>query len=175
MIDERLKEIYEQHYLLVMDTAFKILQDYYLAQDICQDVFVRITSEQLDEMCGTPKELRKYLVVMAQNRAIDYVRSQKVRKEVPYYGSGTHLDNEDCFEILEKTVDQRVFTSKLFADLERYRHDWYEILVRVEVYNYSAEEISYDLGIPISLVRSKLCRAKKWIKKKYRRKYEQLQ
>ena len=41
MVNKRLKEIYDQYYLMVMDVAFKVLRDYHLAQDVCQDVFMR--------------------------------------------------------------------------------------------------------------------------------------
>ena len=32
-------DIYDRYYLMVMKTAFNVLQDYHYAEDICQEVF----------------------------------------------------------------------------------------------------------------------------------------
>lgn len=170
MVDERLKEIYKQNYLVVMDTAFKVLKDYHLAQDVCQDVFLRLSSERISKE-DTPENIRKYLLVVAHNRAIDYLRRQKNRLEVEYQFECEGVNGERLFETMEKSHDQKLFMRRIFADLENHRRDWYEVLIRVEVLDHSPEQVSRDLGISVALVKHKLSRAKKWIAKNYSRRY----
>lgn len=173
MADKRLKEIYDQYYLLVMDVAFKVLRDYHLAQDVCQDVFMRLSTNRINKERST-EEIRKYLMVVAHNRAIDYYRSKMRRNETVLQSENRSVGSDRFFEIMEQTEDRKIFTSNLLGDLKRHRRDWYEIVLRIEVYDYTAEEVARELGISSSLVRSKLCRAKKWLVKNYRREYEKL-
>lgn len=170
MVDERLKEIYNQNYLVVMDVAFKVLKDYHLAQDVCQDVFMRLSSERISKE-ETPGNIRKYLLVVTHNRAIDYLRRQKSRQEVEYQFECEEADGEHLFEAMEKSYDQKQFMRRIFVDLEKHRRDWYEVLMRVEVLDHSPEQVSRDLGVSVALVKQKLSKAKKWIAKNYSRRY----
>lgn len=170
MVDKRLKEIYNQNYLVVMDAAFKVLKDYHLAQDVCQDVFMRLSSERISKE-DTPENIRKYLLVLTHNRAVDYLRSQKKRREVQYRFESDGANVGCILETMEKSYDQKQFARQILCDLESYRRDWYEVLVRVEVLDDSPEQVSRDLGISVALVKYKLSRAKKWITKNYSRRY----
>ena len=170
MVNERLKEIYKQNYLVVMDAAFRVLKDYHLAQDVCQDVFMQFSSIQISKE-ETPENIRRYLLVVTRNRAVDYLRKQKNRREVEYQSECEGPDAESPLESIEKSHDQKQLMRRIFADLESHRRDWHEVLVRVVVLEHSPERVSRDLGISVALVKYKLRKAKGWIANKYGRRY----
>lgn len=172
MKDERLEMLYHQYHLLVKDAAFKVLHDYNLSQDVCQDVFGHMSDNRMDKE-DSPEKMKNYLRTVAYHRAIDYQRVTTRRREVTYEDN-RELEGMTTSHELDKSIDQKAFISKIFQDLERYRMDWYLILVRVEVCDDPIETIARELGITPELVKTKLSRAKKWLRKRYNLSYKNL-
>lgn len=159
--------IYNQYRNLVMDTAFQVLKDYYLAQDVCQEVFLKLTKDRL-EMLKTPVEVKRYLRTVAYHRAIDYYRQRNRRSEISLYE-----DKEIVTEMsIEEQLDNANFASALFHELEKKNPEWYYIVVHMGLYDETPERVARDMGITIGLLRSKYHRAKQWICKKYRSEYD---
>ena len=109
MEDEKFDSVYLKYKNLVMDTACEVLKDYYLAQDVCQEVFLKLTPERL-KLAETPTEMKRYLRTVAYHRAIDYYRKIKKRSEISLY------ENLDMtFEIdVDEKMDRTSFTTVLF-------------------------------------------------------------
>ena len=72
-------ELYDRYYLMVMKTAFNILQDYHYAQDICQEVFTLffLNGDSLQE-----KYIKPWLLVTAKHKAIDFQRKKFHKHEI---------------------------------------------------------------------------------------------
>lgn len=172
MTDERLEALFVCYHRLVMDAAYQVVRDYYLAQDICQDVFIRLTPKEMD-IADNPDEMRKFLIAVTNHRAIDYIRKRGRRKE-------TRLTDGDAqsdvyfIESIDNQIDQRAFASKMFLELRRKKPDWYEVIRRVGYYDQSVKEIAQELEVSQAVVRSRLSRAKKWIVKNYGDNYSAL-
>lgn len=172
-MDERVEEIYVKYHLLVKDVAFKMLKDFYLAQDVCHDVFSHMTAQCIDKY-HTPEQMRAYLYVAAHNRAIDYTRKGGWNKEVPYPEHAKSHFDRGVYDRIEENMDRKIFISQLFLDVKEFRPDWHDVLVRTEVYQESAEMVAQKLGISVGQVRSKLCRVKKWLRRKHGSRYGKL-
>lgn len=166
MEDEKFESVYLKYKNLVMDTACEVLKDYYLAQDVCQEVFLKLTPERL-KLAETPTEMKRYLRTVAYHRAIDYYRKIKKRSEISLY------ENLDMtFEIdVDEKMDRTSFTTVLFHELEEKKPEWHYIVIHLGLYDESPEKVARDMGISINLLRTKYHRAKKWICKEYRSKY----
>jgi RNA polymerase sigma-70 factor, ECF subfamily len=81
-----LAEIYRRYGRVVFATSRRLLGDDALAEDIVQDVFVRVWDQPhvFDERRGT---LRTFLLVLTRNRCIDVLRSgrsRRVREQVSF-------------------------------------------------------------------------------------------
>ncbi len=77
--DQRaLAELYDRHCRLVFSLALRILKDRGEAEDVLQDVFVRVwdRADKYDASLGTPSA---WLARIGRNRAIDRLRSRAVR------------------------------------------------------------------------------------------------
>jgi RNA polymerase sigma-70 factor (ECF subfamily) len=75
---EALSEAYQRHGTGVLAVANAVLRDRAAAEDVCQDVFVRLwrRPEKFDSTRGS---LATYLAVVAHGRALDRVRSEQAR------------------------------------------------------------------------------------------------
>lgn len=169
---QKLEEMYYKYHLMVKDVAFHVLQDYHLAQDVCHDVFLKITDEWI-ELNRPHKLTEQYLRVMAYHKAIDYYRLKKRKPEKTHVNSMLEEEVLICEEI-EKRVDYTRFTADFFHKLKEYRENWYTVLLHMEVYHEPAELVAREMGISLPLLRTWLHRAKQWICDTYGEEYEDL-
>jgi RNA polymerase sigma-70 factor (ECF subfamily) len=74
--EEALREIYHRHSPAVFGLAMRVLSNESLAEDVTQDVFVRLWQQpgRFDPERG---QLRAYLLAMAHSRAVERVRSEE--------------------------------------------------------------------------------------------------
>jgi len=70
--------IYKQYWVLLYQHARRILVDDALAEDIVQDIFINLYQKMGD--ISADLDIRKWLYSCVRNRAIDYLRKDKVRK-----------------------------------------------------------------------------------------------
>jgi RNA polymerase sigma-70 factor, ECF subfamily len=75
---QALAEVYRRHGSRVVAVANAVLRDRGAAEDVCQDVFVRL-SRQPQRFDVGRGSLVTYLVVVAHGRALDRLRSEKAR------------------------------------------------------------------------------------------------
>lgn len=73
-----LAEVYQRHGARVVAVANAVLRDRSAAEDVCQDVFVRL-SRQPQRFDGGRASLGTYLAVVAHGRALDRLRSEQAR------------------------------------------------------------------------------------------------
>lgn len=119
--EEALAEIYRRHADVCFGAACRILREPALAQDVVQEVFVRLwhDPERFDPDRGS---MRAFLAAGVRNRAIDVLRAESSRRqrEVRHERlvSETPYDLEQ--EVWELTVAEHVRTSVgLLSDDER--------------------------------------------------------
>lgn len=166
MEDEKFECVYNKYKNLVMDTAYEVLKDYYLAQDVCQEVFIKLPEERMI-LLDSPGEMKRYLRAVAYHRAIDHYRMIKRRSEVSLYTEENLIMDLD----VDEKMDTDTFTMVLFRDLEEKKPEWHYIIIHLGLYDEPAEKVARDMGISIELLRVKYHRAKKWICKNYGSEY----
>ena len=83
---EALAELYRRHGGVLFSLAFRVLRARELAEEVVQDIFVRLwnSPERFEPERG---ELRPFLLAQAHRRAIDVVRSETFDATVNAYCS----------------------------------------------------------------------------------------
>lgn len=76
------EEIYEEFHFKVLGYINKQVNDYYLAEDLCSDVFLKVY-EKLDTYNKSKAKLSTWIFAITKNRLIDYYRTRKVTCEIP--------------------------------------------------------------------------------------------
>jgi RNA polymerase sigma-70 factor, ECF subfamily len=74
--EEALREVYQRHSPAVFGLAMRVLANETLAEDVTQDVFVRLW-QQPDRFDPERGQLRAYLLAMAHSRAVERVRAEE--------------------------------------------------------------------------------------------------
>ena len=84
-----LAEVYRRHGRAVFGLARRVLNDATEAEDVTQEVFLRLWREP-DRFDPDPGSLRSFLLAQAHGRAVDAVRSSSSRQRREARGRGAH-------------------------------------------------------------------------------------
>lgn len=97
-------EIYESYHAKVQNFIYSKVNDMYLAEDICSDVFIKVY-EKYDKFDDSKSSLSTWIFTIARNTLIDYYRTRHVHEEVP----------EDMAE--DSSVEEEVLNSDMLDTL----------------------------------------------------------
>lgn len=176
MTNDKLEELYKKYHLFVKDVAYKILGDAYLAQDICHDVFLKLSDEWIEAEMDSAVRL-EFLRVAAFHKALDYKSDRWASYlDVPYEQV---LEDKEKYKYLvtdmglDDKVLGKVFVYQMLQKLKAINEQWYEVLLRKEIYLQPVSLIAKDLRMTIPSVYVTLHRAKTWVKEKYEKLYKE--
>jgi RNA polymerase sigma-70 factor (ECF subfamily) len=156
---EAFGEFYDRHSRLVYGALLRLLKDTDEAEDILQDVFLQVwrKAATYQPHLGSPKN---WLVRIAHNRAINVVRSARIRMkqtEVSVTDEETASANRELID--DTFIDGAVNSERMemintaFRDLPA---DQVELLEMAFIQGYSHSEISEALKMPLGTVKTKI-------------------
>jgi len=148
---EALREAYERHGRSVFETAGALLGQRALAEEVVQDVFVRLWDrpERFDESRGT---LRAFLNTLAYCRAVDVARSEGARRrreEREARLSGCELTVAD-------TAHSAIVSEQVRVALATLGPAEHEAIEMAYFQGYSYREVAERLGVPEGTVKNRI-------------------
>lgn len=154
--------IYQKYVDLVHYAAYNTVRDYHLAQDVCQEVFIKVyrSIERLDE-----NSIKGWLLVVTRLTAIDTLRKRNKRR-----GAKPKTEEKEIYQepvSPDRLLDDyllKEFTSDLFLALYEKNREWYEIVIRMDVEDTPAADVARELGISVNHLRVKHHRARSWMR-----------
>ena len=153
-----LTETYQRIRLRLKARAGKVLADAEAAEDALQDAFLKLWGRY---PVRNEQEAEALLTRTVRNVAIDQLRK---RKTVPIAGDLPEEDGENRetrFRLVEEMVDTAL------TDIQKL------IIRRHEYEGVHLEQIAKELGMQPPAVRMQLSRARKAIRKQYRKRYHE--
>ena len=159
--------LYKENVSKVYRTALYYVEDHYVAEEIVQEVFLKLY-DNLGDICM--ESVPAWLITTAKNMAKNYLRDSKwetpmeevPEQEVPYSSEG--LRQKECRELHDT----------IFADLYEKNSRWYEAVTVSYTLDKPQKEVAEKMGISVDTLYSTLYRAKQWIKKYYEEQFHQL-
>lgn len=76
------EQVYKDYHNKVLRYIQGQVNDFYLAEDICSDVFVKVY-EKFDSFDEKKASISTWIFTIVRNKLIDYYRTRKVMVEVP--------------------------------------------------------------------------------------------
>lgn len=165
---KRFTEYYNEYSRLVMKVAYSVLKDFDLAQDVCQDTFIKLY-EQRNELDETT--VKAWLVICAKRRAVDYCRKINKQKELKDAVEGNAKKFSKLFsDDVADLICGEELTMEFFVKLWNESPEWFEIITRICINNEDPQNVARDLEMSIANLRTKLHRARKWARKELQNK-----
>ncbi len=162
------ESVYKEFYTGLCGYAFQLLDDRFLAEEIVQDVFLRVW-EMRDRIYSRGYSLKKYLYLSVHNQCIDSLKSRKTKKA----GVVRLIPSEAWASISEKYgfdeyMIERLETEETAAMIERVvaglPTQCRDIFLQSRAGDKSNEEIAAQMGLSVNTVRTQIYRALQRIK-----------
>ena len=100
------EKVYELYHEKVLRYIRSKVNDRYLAEDLCSDVFVK-SYEKADSFDESKASVSTWIFTIARNRLTDYYRTRRVFEEIPEtYADDSSVEDNICnAETLEMLAD----------------------------------------------------------------------
>jgi len=148
--------MYDEHGRGVYGAALRILGDPTRAQDVAQDVFLRVWREpsRYDARRG---ELGSYLRLMARSRALDVYRESqaagRARDRMKIVAGTEETRSEDAPSAVAERDETRAFVRSALSGLPEAQR---EALVLAFWGEMTADEIARRSGVPLGTAKSRI-------------------
>ncbi len=140
-------QLYDRHAGAVFGVLMRVLKRRTEAEDLLHDVFLEVLRRagDYDPRKGS---VRAWVLMRARSRALDRVRSARVRRE--------RLVGEQPEQVsLSATPEANVDHAAMRTQLERLEHSPREVIELAYFGGLSSSEIAAHLGIPLGTVKSR--------------------
>ena len=144
--EEEFTEVYNTYKRLVYHTAYKIMDDSYLAEDVLQEVFLYVAKNFSKIHRENCHELAAYLVSCSRSRAYDMLRKQRNEPDAAPVPDDAAVST-DNIERLTELIGQM--------------KPMYRDPLRLLAMGYTNREIAESLGLTDEVVRMRLFRGRK--------------
>lgn len=147
--------LYKENVSKVYRTALYYVEDHYVAEEIVQEVFLKLY-DNLGDICM--ESVPAWLITTAKNMAKNYLRDSKwetpmeevPEQEVPYSSEG--LDAQ-LIEVLRQK-ECRELHDTIFADLYEKNSRWYEAVTVSYTLDKPQKEVADKMGISVDTLYS---------------------
>jgi RNA polymerase sigma-70 factor (ECF subfamily) len=149
---EALAEAYRRYGDPAFGLAARIIADHALAEEIVQEVFLRLWNEpeKFDPARGS---LRSYLMAMVHSRAIDLIRAESSRRAREE--RHTRLQTEDGYDLEREIWDLTIAEQVRYA-LEALSDDERRAIELAYLRGHSYREVAALLELPEGTVKSRI-------------------
>jgi RNA polymerase sigma-70 factor (ECF subfamily) len=148
----------------VLRTAYSYVKDKHTAEDIFQDVFIKVYKNL--ESFRDESGIKTWIIRITINTAKDYLKSAYSQKVVPMMDfKEDMITSEDDFEEVENRDRDEMIRKIVMGLPDQYR----EVLLCIYYHDMSVADTAKSLGIAEGTVKSRLFRAREIMKNKLER------
>ena len=153
--------LFQLHYRALCATAFRIVQDKEIAEDIVQDVFYKLWVKR--ESLHINTSLKAYLIQSTINRSINYTKkyNNTLSREL-HFGMETSNDANTT----EQALDFKETSGKVEAAIKALPPACRSVFVLSRYENLSYKEIARDLDISVKTVENQMSKALKHLRQR---------
>lgn len=170
---ERSREKFERIYRESKDDVYRVClyftKDTHVAQEMAQQTFFNFYKhiDQVEE-----EQAHGYLVRAARNVCFNYLRNKK--HEALNEGTAAIVSVEEIFFRNEEKKQSVLFTKYILERLKAENEDWYTAINLLYCLGKPNEVVADEMGLSRDALYSLVYRAKKWIRKNYEERYEEI-
>lgn len=117
--ESALSELIKRHRQLIFSNILKLVKDRELANDLFQDLFVKIINTLKSGVYNEEGKFLPWVLRISHNLCIDYFRKSK---RIPTVGNGSGNEDFDIFRTIkteDDNVEQKIIRNQILKDAKR--------------------------------------------------------
>lgn len=167
MKNEDFNDIYRKYHRFSVKSAYRLVKDRMLAEDISQEVFYHLY-EIMDTLdLGNEEKLRALIFIATVNKTKDYFKKPWKRQEYVVLEEWKRRKTSE-----EKLNPERImldreqieYRKQVLLKLRRVNPVNYNILIMVKYFGISPDSVAEEYGITRNNVNNRILRTRKWMK-----------
>ncbi|MCC8137283.1 MAG: sigma-70 family RNA polymerase sigma factor [Clostridiales bacterium] len=165
MRNKRFENCFQKYYRLVKYVVREKTSDPLLAEEIEQQVFCDFYVH-MDEI--QPEAEKAWLLRCTRNKVVDHLRKEQKWNEFLTDAGRTETDSllvDGTAVLCEERFLMRELTGRILRQVKEVNVQWYEVLKLCFVEELSYSEAANRLNISTSVLRSRICRARAYVRK----------
>ena len=158
MITERFEIFFREHFRSAVLMAEKVVGSRQAAEDVVQDVFIRMLDLDMDKIGSVPH----FFYRSVRNASIDYIRS---RANHVWASLKEQRDPAPAgHELTEEELEYAQNLAKLYNAIERLPEQSRKVVWLVCLENYSYNDAATQLGVSVSTIKTHMYRSFKFLR-----------
>lgn len=146
--------VFKTYYARLCLFAFQITGDKSLAEDICQEAFIRYWDRR-EGIAGSEAAVRSYLYTTVRNASVSELRRGKIRK---LYCEGREEDAVEEITVVQAMIRSEV-TAEIHRALETLPSGCRQVVRMAYLEGMKNKEIASKLGVSLNTVKTQRQRA----------------
>lgn len=143
-------ELYDHYSCMLYGILYRIVEDEEESQHLLQDCFVKIRAD-INSFDETKERFATWLINIARNTAIDFVRSPFFEQKQKNLVSKQHILQVDTNHISQLNIEQ-IISHKI---LEHITPSYRQVIDWMYFEGYTQQEISAKFKLPLETVKSR--------------------
>jgi RNA polymerase sigma-70 factor (ECF subfamily) len=162
-MDKEIERLIDYYGNDVLRIAYIYLKDKHLAEDVFQEVFIKIY-KNFEKFQGKSSE-KTWILTITMNTCKDILRSAWIRKIIRLGDNESgNFEISNPSDSLDDAVIKRIEYKELLTEVMRLPRKYKELIILYYYEEISTSEISKILNLPEGTVRSRLFRAREMLK-----------
>lgn len=169
-------DIFVKYRRISTGTAYRIVKDRDIAEDISQDVFYTLYKMGTKLDISNEHRVRSLILVATSNKAKDYMKKAYVKREVTALDTifKEDLKDDGCnVEAAMLTIEENKQQKMVFEKLRQENKMNYDIFKKVKIMGIPPEVVAEEYGITRNNVNNRIYRTRLWLEKEMSKFYEE--
>lgn len=159
------EELYDRYDKWVYHFAFRIVKDSVAAEEIMQELFLRIW-HQAEHFDHNQDKLSTWMFMITRNIAIDHLRSRGSRILEPSVESDPAYLIQDESSLTEEILEMRAIGEQVRVALQELSVDQQQVMEMIYYQGFTQHEVAEIVSIPLVTVKSRVRLAMKQLQQR---------
>jgi RNA polymerase sigma-70 factor (ECF subfamily) len=152
--EQKIKELFDNHFHSLVLHAFRYIGDYCQSEEIVQDVFVKVW--QNFEKVQDIKNLKAYLYKAVHNSSLNYLRHLKIQQK---YLAEAAFINDTIENSVEDSITEAETSNRVHNVVNKLPSNWKEALILSKYDKLKYHEIAEKMNISQKTVEKYISKA----------------
>jgi RNA polymerase sigma-70 factor, ECF subfamily len=159
--ERTLKQLFDQLFTQLVFTSYRIVKDYPQAEEIVQDVFVKVW--QNFDAIKHITDKKSYLFKAVKNSSLNFLRHIKVRQK---YIHQEQISDATTIKSPEENLSESEIKNRLHEVVNKLPDNWKEAFIKSKYDNLKYREIAKEMNISQKTVEKYISKALQFLRKK---------